>query len=182
MPNIIQLRDYEPKSSHHIFLDANILLYVFSPIGDYRKREQEQITNFLSHAKAAGTSLYVTSLVLSEFYNRQLKTFFDDWKTLKENPGENIDLKKDYRPTSHYTESIKAISSSVRNILKFATKFPDSFNAINIDHVLDMCVTSDFNDAYFLALAELNGWMIFTRDRDLINHPSGKVLIITNLN
>ncbi len=179
MANIVNLREYEPKSSHHIFLDANVLIYAFAPIADYKKNVQEQITKFLEIAKKSNTSLYVTSLVLSEIYNVVLKDSFNSWKKQqKENRPQN--LKKDYRPTKHYKDCIDAINAIIKNILKLTTRFPDNFHNANIDRILQMCYTADFNDCCFLELAEQKNWMIFTLDKDIINHPMRNLIIITN--
>ena len=180
MSKIIALKDYEPKGSHHVFLDANVLIYAFAPLADYKIQVQEQITKFLEYARKSNTSLYVTSLVLSEVYNVLLSYYFDTWKSLQSS-SRNLNLKKDYRPTKDFRDSIQAINSSVKNILKLTIRFPDNFHNSDTERILEMCNHSDYNDCYFLELAEQNGWMIFTRDRDIINHPLRKVDVITNL-
>jgi len=180
MPSSHQLKDFSPKGSHNIFLDANVLIYAFAPLANYRVDIQQQITRFLEIAKSVNTSLYVTSLVLSEVYNVLLKSDFDAWKKKPENAG-LTNLKDDFRPTEDFRNSVDAINSVLKNIMKLAMPFPDDFHLINKDRVFQMCMHADFNDCYFLEIASRKGWMIFTRDSDIINHPMREVDVITNL-
>lgn len=180
MNNVLKLKDFEPKGSHHIFLDANILIYAFAPLADYKINIQEQITRFLESAKNVNASLYVTSLVLSEVYNVLLTYSFDNWKKSKM-VNQRLELKKDFRPSDEFKESISAINSAIKNILKLASPFPDNFQNSDPNVISEMCYHADYNDSCFLELAERNEWMIFTRDRDIIDHPLRTIKVITNL-
>ena len=180
MAKVIKLKDYEPKGSHHIFLDTNVLIYAFAPIANYKIEIQKQITNFFTTAKTVKTSLYVTSLVLSEYYNVLFQHDFKHWQNQSENIGKN-DLKIDYRKSSEYIESIESINGGIKNILKIASPFPDDFNAIDLNNVLKLLPHADFNDCYFLEIAKQKGWTILTRDKDIINHPFRAIDVITIL-
>ena len=180
MSSSYKLKDFSPKGSHHIFLDANVLIYAFAPLANYKLNVQEQITRFLEVCKSVNTNLYVTSLVLSEVYNVLLKDDFDHWKKLPANAGKTS-LKEHFRPTDAFKSSVTAINAVLKNILKLASPFPDDFHLLNKDRVFEMCKYADFNDCYFLEIASRNNWLIFTRDSDIINHPMREVDIITNL-
>lgn len=180
MVEVFQLKDFEPKQSHHIFLDANVLIYAFAPIANYKHNIQRQISNFFEVSMKVNANLYVTSLVLSEIYNLLLKENFDDWKRKPENIGKN-NLKKDFRPTEEFKEGVIVINSIIKNILKLASPFPDDFHLVKIERINQMCNNADFNDCYFLEIASRKNWMIFTRDRDIIDHPMRVIPVITNL-
>lgn len=180
MPAVFKLKDFEPKGSHHIFLDANVLIYAFAPLADYKLHLQEQITRFLDLSRQCNASLYVTSLVISEVYNVLLSSYFESWKETKENQY-SLRLKKDYRPTEEFRDSVQSINSVISNILKLATPFPDNFHNSNFEFISSMCYDADYNDCVFLELANKNKWMIFTRDNDIINHPLREIDVITSL-
>ncbi|KEQ28385.1 hypothetical protein N180_01765 [Pedobacter antarcticus 4BY] len=180
MGRILKLKDFEPKGSHHIFLDANILIYAFAPLANYKIQIQEQITKFLESARKVNASLYVTSLVLSEVYNVLLSASFDNWKASRMT-AHSLNLKKDFRPTEEFKDSTLAINSAIKNILKLASPFPDNFNNSDAEIISKMCYYADYNDCCFLELAQQKNWMIFTRDNDIINHPMRTIDIITNL-
>lgn len=72
MPEIHSISKFEPKSSHNYFIDANMLLYVFSPIGNYKADIQQKVADFLAKAMKVGAGMVVTSMVISEFYNKNI--------------------------------------------------------------------------------------------------------------
>ncbi|MDB5137123.1 MAG: hypothetical protein JWP37_3726, partial [Mucilaginibacter sp.] len=89
MPQTFQLKEFEPKGSHHIFLDSNVLLYAFAPLADYRTDIQQQITNFFEICRIVGSNLYVTSLVLSEVSNVIIRDDYQTWKIKPDNAGKD---------------------------------------------------------------------------------------------
>ncbi|MCO5950855.1 type II toxin-antitoxin system VapC family toxin [Mucilaginibacter flavidus] len=180
MSETFQLREFEPKGSHHIFLDTNVLLYAFAPLAEYKVDIQEQITKFFEVCKSVNANLYVTSLVLSEVSNVVIRDDFQAWKIKPENARKDK-FKDHYRQTENYKEIIDFLNSVNKNIIKLASPFPDDFQLLDLDKIGKMCYNGDFNDCYFLEIAARKKWMIFTRDNDLIHHPLREVPVITNL-
>lgn len=180
MANTTLIKDFDPKTSHHIFLDANVLLYVFAPIGNYKLSVQQEITKFLDLCQSVGANLYVTSMVISEVCNVIIRDDFKSW-TLKPANSGKTDFKRDYRPSQSYKDIVAAIKSVVKSITKLASRFPDNFHNIDLELLSDLTIDADFNDAYFLQLAAQQKWVICTRDRDIINHPKRQIDVITNL-
>jgi len=93
MSKIYTYKDFDPKQSHEYLIDNSVLLFLFAPIGNYNSRQQSQISKFISNAKSVGAGLHTTSLVISEFHNKVLKDFFDEFKRIPANAGK-ISLKK----------------------------------------------------------------------------------------
>lgn len=182
MPDIHYISRFEPKASHNYFIDANMLLYLFAPIGNYKIEIQEKIGRFIQNARKTGAGLVVTSMVISEFYNKNLKDAFGEWQQ-KQSDGQQLDLKKHYRKSKDYVSDLQAIQSAVKAILKLTTPLPDDFNSVvnNIDTVFRNAVHADFNDAYFLTQANEKKWMMLSNDKDIINHPNRQVDVITSL-
>jgi len=52
--------------------------------------------------------------------------------------------------------------------LDFVEKYPDNFNAVNIDNIINN-FEIDFNDAYYLELCRKNNWILVTSDNDFDN-------------
>ena len=180
MNDIYSYRTLEPKRSQEFLIDNSVLLYPFAPIGNYNIKLQSSISRFFQICKTVNSGVHTTSLVISEFYNKVLKDFFEDYKLQKENAGKTS-LKNDYRKCEHFKDDIDAINGAVKSILKVCTRFSDDFNSINIDHILNNTMTTDFNDAYFIELANQKNWIIVTRDKDIINNPFRKTPVLSFL-
>jgi predicted nucleic acid-binding protein len=178
--NIFSYKGFEPKQSHQYLIDNSVLLYPFAPIGNYNKRQQEIISKFIDTARSVGAGIHTTSLVISEFYNKVLKDFFEEFKKQPENAGK-VSLKKDYRPSEVYKTDIEAITSQVKSIMKICNRFPDDFNDIDIDSILKNTFNADFNDAYFIELANRKNWIIVTRDYDIIDNTMRQTPVLSFL-
>lgn len=181
MSNIVySYKDFEPKQSHEYLIDNSVLLYPFAPIGNYNSKLQTKISSFLVTARSVGAGVHTTSLVLSEFYNKVLKDFFEEFKQKPENVGKTS-LKKDYRPSKNYKSDVSALTSQVKAILKICNRFPDDFNSVDIEAILKIASYIDFNDAYFIELANRKNWIIVTRDRDILNSEMRKTAALSFL-
>jgi predicted nucleic acid-binding protein len=172
---LINVKDYQPKSSDVFFFDNNIWMLLFCPLGNFRQSSQKAYSAFLRSIQTSRSTVFISSLVLSEFANASLKIDFDQWKEGTGNP--KINFKLDYVGSERYKETTKAIISSIKNILKIAEKSPDDFNSLNLDNVLDDFELRDFNDNYYLELAISKNWKVVTDDSDFFtyNHHSLKI-------
>lgn len=169
--DIIPWKGFEPKGSQEFLIDNSVLLLAYAPIGSYHLKSQEAVTNFLERCKTVNAGLNVTSLVIAEFVNKVFRDFWEEWKAEPDNAGKDS-LKKHYRQSTEFRENSEVINASVKNILKLCNRFPDSFNSINIDSILNSNTEIDFNDAYFIELCNLKQWIIVSRDTDIINSKS----------
>jgi len=172
------LSDFEPKGSHLYLIDANILMYLFSPIASYAIGRQETISRFFDKCRSVNSGLITTSSVIGEFFHVNLSIYYTNWCRAQKDQI-SFDLKKHYRPTEDFKDSVTAINSSIGAILKLTQKFPDNFSNINIDSVLKNCFDSEFTDSYLLELSNQNNWFIVSNDKDLLNHPKRTQLLIT---
>jgi hypothetical protein len=180
MNNIFSYKNFEPKQSHEYLIDNSVLLYPFAPIGNYNTRQQQSISKFISAARSVGSGIHTTSLVISEFHNKVLKDFFEEYKRIPANAGKTS-LKRDYRPSENYKADIAALTSQVKAILKIFNRFPDDFNQINMDLIMENTNHIDYNDAYFIELANRKNWIIVTRDRDIIESKMRKTSVLSFL-
>lgn len=177
--NIIDIKQYSPKSSDVFFFDNNIWMFLFCPLGNYSQNKQKHYSSFLQSAQSLNCAIFINSLVISEFVNRYLRLDFELWK--KEEQFYSADYKLDYIGIQRYKETVEEIKVTLNNILKFCEKGSDNFNAIHLDNVLKHLEEIDFNDSYYLELAKLSKWKIVTDDGDFVKYNKHQVDILTIL-
>lgn len=153
-------------------------MFLFAPIAGVDRKKQKEYAALLKEIQTTRSSVFVTSLILSEYANRCLRLSFDLWKKEKGRPGS--DYKKEYRQTPDYQDALADVREQIKAILKIAEKRPDDFAAIDILKVLSNTTISDFNDAYYIELCKMNRLKIVTDDQDFLAIPDNvDVEIIT---
>lgn len=176
MNNIIDISSYTPKKSEPFLFDANIWMYLYCPLGNYNKKIIRIYDQFLKQIIQANSTIYISSLILSEFFNAYCRLEFNIKK--KKNPSRYNDYKKDFRTTQEYCDLITIIKTTVKNqILKLAHRIDDEFSNIDIDKLFSIIGISDFNDGYYHIFAEQKNITIVTDDRDFwIKNSNVKIL------
>ncbi len=177
--NVLDIKKYSPRSSDIFFFDNNVWMYIFCPLGNYNKAKQSIYSSLLQNITSAKGTIFINSLILSEFTNRYLRMDFEQWK--KQNNYYNFGFKKDYIGTEQYRDTVKEIKRIINIILSFCEKSSDNFNAVNLDEVLKHFSDIDFNDSYYLELANIDNLKIVTDDNDFVNYKGHNVAVITSL-
>ena len=177
---LTDITKYDPKSSDIFFFDNNIWMYLFCPLANYNKNKQKCYSAFLQNVTTSRSTIFISSMVLSEFCNRNLRMDFNLWKDETSTP--NADFKKDYVGTGRYMETVEEIKMNINKIMKFCDKASDNFNAIEIENVLLHFTHIDFNDSYYIELAKLDKWKIVTDDSDFSKYTNHNIEIVTMLN
>jgi predicted nucleic acid-binding protein len=177
---IIDITQYSPKSSDIFFFDNNIWMYLFCPLGNYNKQKQKYYSSFLRSINSSRSTVFINSMVLSEFANRYLRLDFDLWK--KETQKLQPDFKSEYGKTSRYKETVNEIKLYINQIMKICEKTPDDFNSINLENVLQHFSHIDFNDSYYIELAKGHHWKLVTDDGDFITYQNHSLEIVTIAN
>jgi predicted nucleic acid-binding protein len=153
------------KSSDKILVDANVLIYVFCPLNSsHYDNFINHYTDTLQKIANANASVFVNSLIISEFINRWLRMDF-------QRSGLN-NFKQDYRASGRYTKTIKSI---LRELKKFYTQcnvrtIDDNFSNIDYQNKYAKFLESDFNDIIIAENALSNGCKILTQDRDFTQY------------
>ncbi len=159
---IQNIETYRPKLGERILVDANVLVFLFCPLGNYSPKKIRTYETFMNKAKKGGNELIATSLILSEFVNVWLRLEFADFK--KANPAAT-DFKRDFRSTPWYEGSISDIETVMNHqVLSYVLPVDDAFEAIGPE----ACFKSglDYNDGHTVALAQNQGCSILTDDGD----------------
>lgn len=177
--DINDIRKYDPSSMDSYLFDNNVWMFLFCPIGDVSKRKQQDYSRFLQSIASVKASIFVTSMILSEFANAYLRLDFDLWK--KATKQYDANYKRDYLSSDRYKVVSPSVISSIKDILKLAERIPDDFNSLNMDNVLRIFEEIDFNDSYYIELCRTKSLKIVTDDRDFAKVNSSKITIISSL-
>ncbi len=154
MNKIIDISTYTPRESDNLFFDANIWLYLYCPLGNYGKEKNRKYDGFLKKALQAKSSIFISSLVLSEFFNRWIRLDFNILKN--SDPSKYGDFKKNFRSTEAYKKSVAIIKIAImEQIMKIVKRVDDKFESISLDELFKEIEVSDFNDNYYLTIANL---------------------------
>ena len=177
---LTDITKYDPKSSDIFFFDNNVWMYLFCPLGNYNRSKQRCYSSFLQSITTSRSTIFISSMILSEFSNRNLRMDFNLWKD--EAGMHGADFKRDYVGTTRYKETVEEIKSSINNIMKFCDKTSDNFNSIDLKNVFEHLSYIDFNDSYYLELAKNDKWKIVTDDSDFSKYTNHNIEILTLLN
>jgi hypothetical protein len=175
---VIDINNYSPKAFDTFFFDNSVWMYLFCPLGNYNQAKQKQYSSFLQSIRTCKSTIFISSLVLSEFANRYLRMDFDRWKN--ETGNSNAKFKRDFVGTVRYNETIIEVKRNINQIMKSCEKSGDNFNAIEISLIFQHIPEMDFNDSYYIELAKINKWKIVTDDQDFVNCSSHSLEVITH--
>ena len=147
-------------------------------MGDTNKASQQIYSRFLSNVLTSRATIFINSLILSEYANRYLRI---DFNLLQTKEGTQLSFKKDYVGSSRYQTTVSDITSSIKKILAICEKTTDNFNFINIDSLFGHFNEIDFNDSYIIELSRLNSYKLVTDDKDFTNYKKHNIEIITTV-
>lgn len=176
----IDIKSYTPTLHDIFFFDSNIWMYLFAPLGGYDQRKQNIYSDFYYSALRNKSTIYINSLILSEFANATLKLDFKHW-VREQNTVSELFFKKNYIPTERYKETAKSVNSAIRNILATSERMSDNFNAINLDRVLSHLEIVDFNDSYFEDYCKISNLKLVTDDKDYFKLANSNISVISIL-
>lgn len=182
--NCIDIREYSPKSMDNLFFDNNIWVYLFCPIGNHNKNKQRIYSSFLQSVQQVKATIWINSLVLSEFANVSIKLDYNLWKA-EEFPAAtntfNSDYKSAYRKTQRYSDTVMSICTAINQILSFCEKSSDNFNCLNHQSILSSFKNIDFNDSYYLEFCRYSSYTFVTDDKDFRSISKNGMVILCDL-
>lgn len=162
--NIIDFKNFSPKSSDKYLFDTNIWMFLYCPLGNHQIKKQINASKILSYIISVQAEIIITSLIIAEFANAFLRLEFEQWRKLPSNVSGKF--KADFFETPLAIQTRKTIESAIRKILKITQRFPDNFHNINFEAIYNIYPHLDFNDAYIAYLAKNNNWNLVTDDKD----------------
>ena len=176
MPEVIDIRHYQPKASDIFIFDNSVWMYLFCPLGNYNQKKQKYYSSFLKQAQSARSTIFTISLVISEYANRYLRLDFEGWKQTEKRY--TAEFKRDFVGSGRYQSTVEDLQISISKIMQVAEKGSDNFNAIDLSSVSKHLAHIDYNDSYLLELSKLNNYSIVTDDKDFVKYHLHNVRII----
>lgn len=176
----IKITDFKIKYSDSFFFDTNIWLLLFGTVADFQKNDQKKYSSLFEEIITKDKSIYITSLIFSEFSNVILRRDFKIWQ--KNSESYDKEFKKDFVGTEEYKKSIYSITLQLKKILSLPNliRIGDSFHVLEFDKIFESFESIDFNDSYFAEICRVNDYHMVTNDRDLLL-LSNTINIITAL-
>lgn len=154
-----KLQDYAHLSGKDIFVDANVLIYLFWATGQHSF--ESNYARVFRNLLRQGNKLYVDFLVISEVVNRVLRI-----EHQKLNSNQKF---KEFRNSQDGKDVISDIYLIVQNdILSSFKIIGKSFNKIDIEGFL-IVDQLDFVDKATVSVCTENNFVLLTNDRDFKN-------------
>lgn len=136
---------YKINKDDKVFIDTNILIFLFSP--DFVSSEEYQVdkySNLYGKLIEKKCELYINSHVVSEFINLCLRI---DFNKNFQNKEKTKDFKKDYRGTPQYNDTLSMILKQLNKFMKLnVSQIDDNFSHFDINSEYKKNNNSDFND------------------------------------
>ena len=175
----IKPSEYTITFSSEFIFDTNIWLLLYGNVADYQKNDQNEYSRLLSEAISRKSSIYITTLILSEFANVLLRLEFNIWK--KTAQIIEPDYKRDFVGTAEYQKAVLQISKSIKSILALPNiiRLPDQFNTVDINSILSSFKVVDFNDSFICELSKIKNLAIVSNDTDFKQIIGSQTLIST---
>lgn len=176
---VLKINEYKISSTDCFFLDNNVWMFLFCPLGNYQKKKQKAYSQFFSDILTHRASICINSLVLSEFANTYLRLDYQLWKKAPEYCS--ADYKRDYLHSKQYSMTTLSVQAAMRSILKISERMPDNFNSVDMDLIFDHFKTIDFNDSYFIEYCRSCGknMLFVSDDKDFSKIDCCKVKVLT---
>ena len=176
---IYNINDFEVKSNKTFIFDANIWLYLFSPLHEKAQKEIKAYSKFLESTISRNCTIYITSSIISEIANVILRS---EYKFIQEREGKQISYKHEFIGSQKYVETMNSINTIISIILNIENveKINDQFNGINIDSIINNTKIIDWNDSYLIELAQNLNSIIVTNDKDFFK-PNINIDVISFL-
>lgn len=145
------------------FVDANIWLYVFGPMGpgDWRSRTY---SNAWKRLRASGANVFIDVLVASEIMNRWVRIEY-----VRLGGEGKFGLFKDFRSTLEFRSVASEITAALRSIFKYTKRTGTPFANINLEVTLNdfAAGTMDFVDSLICETCRSKPFILITHDGDM---------------
>lgn len=166
---LFDIEKYIPVEEEAYLFDTNVWLYLYSPVTQYNYYIVEIFSRFMHKCLDCNSKIYVTSLIISEFYNTIMRI---------EYKSKHHDMyKREFRDTQALGDDIHSIIKYC--ILSKAQKLNDSFDEIDDNSFNGMY---DFNDYYLVQLCKKHNIKIVTNDSDFKKFSKDVDIITLNSN
>lgn len=161
-----RLQDFAQVAGRDIFVDANVLLYLFWPTGQHNfEKNYARVLRNLLHQQ---NILYVDFLVISEVVNRAIKAEYEKFR-LTHTLTKTALKYKDFHNSQDGQSAMKDIYIVVKNdILSHFNVIGKSFSQQDIEKIL-IVDELGFVDKGIASICLEHNFVLLTNDRDFKN-------------
>ncbi len=153
-----RLNQINQLTNNDVFVDANVLIYIFWPTGSYYENEYSKA---LKELRNQGNNLYINFLVISEAINRMLR--------IEYSKSSAFNKFKDYRNSTDAKQALADIYTIVKDDILTRFEVVDKeFNKEEIERFL-VVEDIDINDKAILEVCKENNMILLTNDSDFKN-------------
>lgn len=154
---------YKISAEDQVFIDTNILIFLFAPsFSNSKKYQVDKYSAIFEKLVEKKSTLYINATVISEFINRCMRLDFNH----NFNADQSKDFKKDYRPSSEYQKTLDIVLKQLNKFLKRAKQINDNFESFNIISEITSNQQSDFNDLVIADTVRKNNFKLLSDDGD----------------
>ncbi len=146
----------------NIFVDTNVLIYLFWPTGEHAF-EQKYATTF-NQLRKQGNNLYVDFLIISEIINRALRIEYGKFLLTNTLTESQFKFKK-FRDSEEGQSALEDIFTVVKDILQQLSVTGKVFSKAEIENSL-FVDRLDFVDKAIASLCKDKEFVLFTNDKD----------------
>lgn len=168
MSNRYNLSNIHNIIDKKIFLDANILIYLFG-FGTYSSANwEDQYANLYTKLNNQNNIFVVDYIVISEFVNRAIRIEYDNY-LISNNLDRSTFKYKDYRNSLDGKEALKDIYLTLEDDI--LTDYEVIEKSYSKDDLMLMCKVDefDFSDKAIIKICEDNNLILLTNDTDFKN-------------
>lgn len=181
MSNIVCISSETPTQNDMLFFDCNVLMYIFYTYGNYDPSLVSPYRSYFGKAVCVGAKIVLPAVELSEFINTYSRQEYNRYMRQNHLKANTYHFKTNYRPSPDYATTVADIRNIVNNqILKVAQRIDDRFTSMNLDHLYDNPGEFDFNDRFYINLAQHYNVKIITHDADFKNCSQSIPILTAN--
>lgn len=160
------LQNIHQLGSRKIFFDANVLIYIFWPSGDYKW--EEYYSSAFGKLLRQKNELFVDFIVISEIINRSHRLEYEKYLAANNIKKSKLSY-KNFRDSDDGCEALSDIYLIIEtNILNYFTVLGKAYTKSDIQSFLKL-ETLDFSDKGILLTCKENSCILLTNDRDFVN-------------
>ena len=168
MSNKYNSSNIQSITNKKIFLDANILIYLFGFGTPTSANWENQYATLYSKLNKQNNIFVVDYIVISEFVNRAIRIEYDNY-LISNNLDKNSLSYKNYRNSLDGQEALKDIYIIVND--EILNEFEVIEKSYSKDDLKVMCKVDelDFSDKAIIKICEDNQFILLTNDTDFKN-------------
>ena len=164
----IQHETIQKMKDKRVFIDANILLYIFWPTGN--RNWSKEYSSAFKILMSNQISLVIDRTTLSEFINRALRHEYEKHFRESNQTKSNLPF-KEFRNETYGLETIREVYSIVKEKILSKIEFLDK--KFNKDEIIELLKDEkgDFNDNIIIQFCKESNLILLTNDGDYKNAP-----------